>query len=875
MTILFGTDDKNDELFLGGSGVGIAVGLGGDDTIVSPLNAVAPGSQLFGNKGEDSIRSRGVGDTCRGGQDDDNIVNESGFAFLFGDLGDDTVEGREGSSTIFGGAGDDSVVGAGPKNLIFGDLLASFSLSSADTVPGNDTMLGLVGGDTMVGGGGNDYIKGGPKESSWLFGNQGKDSLYAGADQDSLYGGKDADYMIVGSDAAANEVLFVGGDGSDKLLAFNGDKHIMAGDAEGTTLAGDDYLWVTGGEGHILFGNMGNDKLIYGGSGSVTLFGGQDDDSLYASGDGGLFSGDKGSDYLSGSGVNNSTLDGGIGTWSDTISLSSGKGNLLVGDNGSDASDDFLYVLGSGATDGNNTLAGGAGNDYLFSKGGNGSDANVLTGAEGDDTYFFGKGDTITPDKDGKNVYFGFAGAEAVKVTVGVNDVILPGASGQYTFEGGLPTVAFVGTGGVVTGDGKDFVSIDNAASETNTKGGNDTLTVGMLSGGTINAGAGDDVLTFAGTDNKGDIFLGSGNDTLDLPAFQGGSIGGNLGDDVFNIDTILAGNVDGGAGNDLMNIEKLGGDTDTETPTLSGGVDNDTISVAGVGSGGGALSGGAGNDILLGGTNPGAVGSDSGAVTLTGGDGNDFLRGRQYGQDLLEGGAGDDIISGGLAADITAKLGGAITAGSSALLPLIEAAANPQGDGGDLFDGDTLTGGAGKDIFVIATQFETGFWFNQLNPGGMGLAGADAKTVFGTGAITAEDFAGKGFFADKNGTTNGLLYDGIQGVDTVTDFKSGEDRIAIFQEASFGFTGLGTGASFNTISFGTLIGVANETAFTAFAGSTDVGDVVFDSSTGGVYIGAGGSAVLVAVLDNVTSLAETDVLFTTKAAVDAGITFF
>ncbi len=646
MTILFGTD-QNDELFLGGSGVGIAVGLEGDDTIVSPLNAVAPGSQLFGNKGADSIRSRGVGDTVRGGQDDDNLLNESGEAFLFGDLGDDTVEGREGLSTLFGGAGDDYVVGAGPNNLIFGDLLASFSLSSADTVPGNDSMFGLVGGDTMIGGGGDDYIKGGPKDASILFGNVGKDSLYAGADADSLYGGKDADYMIVGSDAAVDEVLFVGGDGGDKLLAFNGDNHILAGDAEGTSLAGNDYLWVTGGEGHILFGNLGNDKLIYGGSGSATLYGGQDDDSLYANGaTGGLFSGDKGSDYLSGSGVNDSTFQGGVGTWSDTIALSSGQGNMLMGGDGSDASDDFLYVLGSSATDGNNTLAGGAGNDYLFSKGGAGSDANVLTGAEGDDTYFFGKGDTITPDKEGKNVYFGFAGADATEVTIGVNDVILPGASGQYTFEGNSPTVAFVGTGGVVTGDGKDFISIDNATSTTNTKGGNDTLTVNMLAGGTVSAGAGDDVLNFTGTDNAGNVNLGSGNDTLTLPAFQGGSITGDVGNDIFRLGNIDAGNIDGGAGNDLLDAKLIGEVTQS---TLSGGADNDTIRVADIGSGGGVLMGGAGNDIILGGTDVALVGTDSGATSLGGGDGDDFLRGRQYGQDTLDGGAGNDIISGGL----------------------------------------------------------------------------------------------------------------------------------------------------------------------------------------------------------------------------------
>lgn len=869
MTILFGTPE-NDELFLGGSGVGIAVGLEGDDTIVSPLNPQAPGSQLFGNKGDDSIRSRGVGDTARGGQGDDIIVNESGEAFLFGDLGNDTLEGREGQSTLFGGAGDDYVVGAGPNNLIFGDLLASFSLTSADTVPGNDTMIGVVGGDTHIGGGGDDYIQGGSEEPSILFGNVGKDSLHAGAEGDSLYGGKDADYMIVGSDADVDGVLFVGGDGGDKLLAFSGDNHVLAGDAEGTTLAGNDYLWVSSGEGHTLFGNLGDDKLIYGGSGSASLYGGQGDDSGYAQGaDGAILSGDKGSDYLFGSGVDNSTFEGGGGTWSDTIVLDGGAGNVLTGDNGSDASDDFIYVLGSGASDGNNTLAGGAGNDYLYSKGGAGSDANVLTGATGDDTYLFGAGDTITPDEDGKNVYFGFAGAEAVKVTVGVNDVILPGASGQYTFEGGLPTVAFVGTGGVITGDGKDFISIDNAASETSTEGGNDTLTIGMLDGGTIDAGAGDDVLNFTGTDNAGDVNLGSGNDTLTLPAFQSGSITGEAGDDIFDLGEVDGGGIDGGAGKDLIDADLIGQVTAT---TLSGGADDDTLRVADVGAGGGALDGGAGKDIITVGGTTGVLtlGTDSGAVTLTGGEGDDFLRARQLGKDIVDGGAGNDIISGGLAADISALIG----AGSTALLPLVEA----DGAGDVLFDGDTLTGGAGNDFFVVASKFETGIFFDDLNPGGVGLTGAEAKAIFGSGAVTADEFAAKGFFAQKDGTSVGLLYDGIQGADTITDFTSGQDKIAILPPASFGAF-LGAAGTVHTVAYGTLVGVIDTTA-APFMGSGDAGEVIFDKSTGGVYIGAGGgSSVLVAVLGGPggaipASLTPNDILFTTTN-INAGIVFF
>ena len=42
-----------------------------------------------------------------------------------------------------------------------------------------------------------------------------------------------------GGDASADGVLFVGGDGGDKLIASTGDNHILAGDAEGVTVSRD------------------------------------------------------------------------------------------------------------------------------------------------------------------------------------------------------------------------------------------------------------------------------------------------------------------------------------------------------------------------------------------------------------------------------------------------------------------------------------------------------------------------------------------------------------------------------------------------------------------------------------------------------------
>jgi Ca2+-binding RTX toxin-like protein len=925
MSLLIG-NDSNNTLDLG-SVVGIAVGLGGDDKLTSPLNPAAPGSELYGNKGNDTITSQGIGDTARGGRDSDYVINTSGQAFLFGDIGNDTVYGDRSQITVFGGAGDDSVSVVGKQNLIYGDLPAERSIGPDDTVPGNDTIVAVEGGDTMIAGGGDDLLDAGLKSASLLFGNDGKDTIYVGAKGDTAFGGRGVDYLYAGSDIPnVGNLLFVGGEGNDKLIAENGgNNNIFAGDAEGTDLAGDDYLFVSGGNGHQLFGNLGNDQVIYGGNGSSTLYGGQGDDTVRAgSATAAYLRGDKGTDYLQAAG-NNNTLEGGVGTWNDTVVLSSGASNVLYGDvvSGSDGGNDYLYAFAGG----NNTLSGGAGNDYLFSSGVAGAAAppvvgtggagttpagtgtpivtgggNVIQGGAGDDTVYYGKGDVVLEDKEGKNVYCGSAGAEAVKVTLDLDDVVLPGASGQFIFNTPNPVVAFIGTGGATTSDGSDLVQIDNAASETNTKGGNDTVGVGVLTNGTILTGDGNDLLNITGTSASGVINLGSGNDTLNLPVFTSGSVAGGAGNDIMDLGDVKGGQFSGDAGNDSIVADTLGGNT-----TLDGGADNDTIAVGQIGSGGAGVGifGGAGNDILLGGT--GNVGSTSDPVILKGDDGNDFLRGRQYGRDSLDGGAGNDILYGGSAADPLTAIQGAISApaGSAGDATRISFIANAVANTApNPFDGDSLTGGAGNDAFIVATRNETGFLFNALAAGSVG-SGA-ATPVGTTGATTSP----QGFI--RGGTTAPFVPSGIYGVDTITDFEAAgdDDTLAIFTggvtAASFSYDKLGTGIAFSTLSIGTLSGrltlttggsasvngsngISVGTGFgsavaagnASIVGSFAPGHIIYDPTTGGVYAGGGNvagagsnTAYLVAVLSNKPTLDSSDVVFTLPN-LGAGLTFF
>jgi serralysin len=190
----------------------------------------------------------------------------------------------------------------------------------------------------------------------------------------------------------------------------------------------------------------------------------------------------------------------------------------------------------------------------------------------------------------------------------------------------------------------------------------NDTL-VGSSGRDYLNGQAGDDKLAgkagddiLRGGDGKDSLYGNAGNDNLN---------GGNGND-------ILYGN----EGNDFLSSDygdEVGDDT------LYGGNGNDTLRG---GDGKDTLYGNDGNDTLTGGysydddTLVGGNGNDKlsggdGSDTLSGGDGNDILNG-DGGTDILSGGNGNDTLKGG--------------------------------NGDDSTHNDMLTGGLGKDTFILNT---------------------------------------------------------------------------------------------------------------------------------------------------------------------------
>lgn len=177
------------------------------------------------------------------------------------------------------------------------------------------------------------------------------------------------------------------------------------------------------------------------------------------------------------------------------------------------------------------------------------------------------------------------------------------------------------------------------------------------------------------------DILLGGGGADL---------IDGLEGDDIISgeagPDTLI-----GGAGNDIL----LGGAGDD---VLSGGTGRDI------------LIGGAGNDLLNGGFGADLLIGSSGSDTLMGGEGNDTLIGVEY--DLIAEELADvadeitEAVAGTsdspAAGQLAARIAGAAQSGDVAERgpDLLEG-----GGGDDLLigdDGDTMTGGAGTDMFGV-----------------------------------------------------------------------------------------------------------------------------------------------------------------------------
>lgn len=378
-----------------GSAPDTILGLAGGDTIASAFDGL---SGLYGNEGNDSLRSQGSGDTMWGGQGDDTLTS-SGNALMYGDLGNDLLNSVAGLG-LFGAGGG-----------------------------GNDTMYGLEGDDTLVAG---------PGGNTAMYGNEGNDNITASKGSDTGWGGQGNDVLNA---APTGGGILYGDLGNDVLNANNGSN----GGASLYGLDGDDTLNSAGSGGNFLFGNGGTDSLK--GGYKDSLFGGSGADALTATGSGVYMSGDLDGDTLTGLanatmlggggndelnvGGNRTSASGGAGDDLIKILAGGGSGSSILGGDGNDVIDATADTAGGA------TLNGEGGNNTIRSSGKNviisGSGADTISGSTGDTVLGLGPEDVLV--QLGSGIIVG-AGSTAVGVTGDSGDNSLRGGDAADTIEG-------------------------------------------------------------------------------------------------------------------------------------------------------------------------------------------------------------------------------------------------------------------------------------------------------------------------------------------------------------------------------------------------------------------------------------------------------
>ncbi|WP_415770861.1 calcium-binding protein [Pseudomonas sp. LB3P38] len=255
----------NDELAGNGGSDVLYGGMGnddlkGDDSVLQGIEGDA--ANYFGNDfldggaGDDTLQGGGADDSLYGGAGNDNLsgdytdhpVRYHGNDFLDGGVGDDTLLGMGGSDTLIGGQGNDALDGD-EHNQEAGGTNDDYIQGNA----GNDTLWGGLGADTLYGGADDDFLLGDyelrPETehgADYLDGGAGNDTLLGGGGNDTLYGGAGVDYLRGGS----GNNFFRGGSGNDYLDGQDGDDtyHFGAGD-------GLDVIADTGGNNVIKFGS--------------------------------------------------------------------------------------------------------------------------------------------------------------------------------------------------------------------------------------------------------------------------------------------------------------------------------------------------------------------------------------------------------------------------------------------------------------------------------------------------------------------------------------------------------------------------------------------------------------------------------------------
>ncbi|MFQ6404410.1 calcium-binding protein [Methylophilus sp. 'Pure River'] len=154
----------------------------------------------------------------------DLIIGNGLDNFIAGDGGNDIIIAQAGNDFVDGGDGDDIIFGGDGDDILLGG-------------DGDDAIVGGAGDDTIDVGSGNNYADGGDGGDS-IYGGDGDDALFGGAGDDVIYGGDGDDVLS-------------GGEGNDYLQGDDssaGDETVV-----GNLFLATSYDAMIGGEGNDTF----------------------------------------------------------------------------------------------------------------------------------------------------------------------------------------------------------------------------------------------------------------------------------------------------------------------------------------------------------------------------------------------------------------------------------------------------------------------------------------------------------------------------------------------------------------------------------------------------------------------------------------------
>jgi Ca2+-binding RTX toxin-like protein len=634
--------------------------------------------------------------------------------------------------------------------------------------PGDDVLSGTGGNDVICGLGGNDTING-QAGDDYLAGGDGDDSLTGGAGADTLSGDGDVDTGIYADHTGGIASVTVDIDNvADDGNVFDGNS------ADNVLTSVENLVGTTGTD---TFTGSAADNLFDGGFGADRFQGlGGSDTVTYA-----------------GRAIQNAGVTVDIDNVADDGNTADGppaaRDNVmtdvenLIGTIGLDT------LVGSSAS---NRFEAGDGDDTLDGRAG----PDLLAGQEGSDTVTYAdRTAAVQVDPDGLaddgNADDGPPGARDT-VTLGTENIV--GGGGGDTLVGNTSANALTGLGGsdVLRGRNGDDVLSGGAGNDT-IDGGADTDL--LLESGNVNFTLTNTSLSGLGTDSlagieRAQLTGGAGANTINASAFSGTtSLAGGGGNDLV-IGGSASDNVSGGNDDDTLRGGP-GGDT------LGGGDGADSLTGF---AGDDQLTGGPGPDVLSGvGGKDTAIYTDHGTnVTVdiddVADDGNstdgpagardnvksdvENLTGGQ-GNDTLIGSAADNVLNGRIGADTMAGLGGIDTvtyeerSGRGNITVDIDDVADDGGtadDPGDnvLSDVENLIG---HDTFAYGRDRLTGSASNNTIDGRLGpdtLTGMD-----GDDTILADDQSGDKIDCDggTNPGTNDVAY--VDPADSVSNCET------------------------------------------------------------------------------------------------------